>query len=111
MTNQPHQEGRGTFRGRGGRGGVPRRAAAEYEHTVVRGRNYGKQIVSTVVYQSNEEVPETSYREEFEFALKENPPDEANSFGNRNEGYEVQMMENGGQPDKNDLVMGDHPCS
>lgn len=44
---------------RGGRGGGPRKATAEAEHTVVRGYNKGKNIVNTVVGQEDEQ-PESS---------------------------------------------------
>nr|GMC46702.1 hypothetical protein Iba_chr01aCG4530 [Ipomoea batatas] len=81
--------------------GAPRRAAAEAEHTVVRGYNYGKQI----------DVPESTHMEEFDFALKEKPPYATGFYNNRAGSFEVQEMDKGGQSDHNDLVMGDRPCS
>ncbi|XP_031111866.1 uncharacterized protein LOC116015840 [Ipomoea triloba] len=71
--NQNYQPVRNNTRGRGGRGGGPKRATAESEHTVIRGHNFGKQISSIVVFQEKEDVPESSHRAEFEFAFKENP--------------------------------------
>nr|GMC86826.1 uncharacterized protein LOC109192823 [Ipomoea batatas] len=51
---------RGGFRGRGGRGGGPNRAAADSEHTVVRGSNRGKDITSTAVYHNRALSPSPS---------------------------------------------------
>lgn len=107
---QPHQPAHNNTRGRGGRSGGPRRAAAESEHTVVRGHNYGKQISSTVVFQENEDIPESSHRAEFEFAFKENPPDAAHLDGRRT-GSDVVMQDFGDRSDHFDSVMGDRPCS
>ncbi|XP_031111961.1 uncharacterized protein LOC116015934 [Ipomoea triloba] len=47
---QVQQANRGGYRGRGGRGGIPNRAAAEPQHTVVRGSTRGKTISTMVVY-------------------------------------------------------------
>lgn len=106
-----YQAGRGATRGRGDRGGAPRRAAAESEHTVVRGHNYGKQIASTVVVHPEEEASESSHLEEFDFALKENPPDVPGIFSNRERISDEPMLDKGGRLDHNDMVMGDRPCS
>nr|GMD98920.1 uncharacterized protein LOC109179535 isoform X2 [Ipomoea batatas] len=106
-----YQARRGATRGRGGRGGAPRRTAAETEHTVVRGRNYGKQIVSTVVVHPEKEAPESSHLEEFNFAFKENPPDVPAAFRNMENLTDESMCDKGGQLDPDDMVMGDLPCS
>nr|GMD42195.1 uncharacterized protein LOC109171840 [Ipomoea batatas] len=53
FSDQSSQGTRGGARGRHGRGGIPNRTAAEVEHTVVRGSNKGKNIVSAVVYEEN----------------------------------------------------------
>lgn len=51
MVSRLPQNTRGAHRGRGG---GPRQATAELEHTVVRGSNKGKQITSEVVYHMND---------------------------------------------------------
>ncbi|XP_031098763.1 uncharacterized protein LOC116002705 [Ipomoea triloba] len=71
---QPNTANRGNQRGRGGRGGAPRRAAAETEHTVVRGRTYGKQISTTVVHHQTD-IPESSCRNDMDVELLGDPPD------------------------------------
>lgn len=71
----------GTSMGRGGHGAAPRRAAAESEHTVVRGSNRGKHITTTVFHHANDQ-PESSYVSEFGFNFKENPSDVARVFTN-----------------------------
>lgn len=65
---------RGAFRGRGGRGGAPHQAAAETEHTVVRGSNRGRQVTSTVVYQWNEQ-PRIPLIDDTDYTLMGEPPD------------------------------------
>nr|GMD40825.1 uncharacterized protein LOC109179535 isoform X2 [Ipomoea batatas] len=73
---------RGTTRGRGTRGGAPRRAAAESEHIVVRGSNRGKQIASSVVHHMNDR-PEPSRRMDVDYELLGDPPDVPRLFENR----------------------------
>nr|GMC60628.1 uncharacterized protein LOC109169367 [Ipomoea batatas] len=68
-----HSPNRGGTRGRGGRSWVPKQAAAEAEHTVVRGLNRGKQITSTVVHHVYDQ-PESSHMEDIEYQFKEDPP-------------------------------------
>lgn len=73
---------RGTTRGRGTRGGAPRRAAAESEHIVVRGSNRRKQIASSVVHHMNDR-PEPSRRMDVDYELLGDPPDVPRLFENR----------------------------
>nr|GMC60818.1 uncharacterized protein LOC109179535 isoform X2 [Ipomoea batatas] len=80
--NQMAPAGRGVTRGRGIRGGAPRRAAAESEHTVVRGSNGGKQIASTVVHHVND-IPGPSRRMDVDFDLLGDPPDNPGIFEDR----------------------------
>lgn len=89
----PQQPNRGAFRGRGGRGGAPRRAAAELEHIVVRGHDKGKQITSIVVLNSNDS-PEASHMIGLEYGFKEDPPDLARVFTNRREPPYISMRDN-----------------
>ncbi|XP_019172110.1 PREDICTED: uncharacterized protein LOC109167542 [Ipomoea nil] len=65
---------RGAFRGSGGRGGTPRRAAAETEHPVVRVSNQGRHITSTIVYHigNQHEFPTL---QENEVSPRNDPPD------------------------------------
>nr|GMC63017.1 uncharacterized protein LOC109179535 isoform X2 [Ipomoea batatas] len=76
-----HSPNRGGTRGRGGRSWVPKQAAAEAEHTVVRGLNRGKQITSTVVHHVYDQ-PESSHMEDIEYQFKEDPPDAERIFTN-----------------------------
>nr|GMC57896.1 uncharacterized protein LOC109179535 isoform X2 [Ipomoea batatas] len=71
-----HSPNRGGTRGRGGRSWVPKQAAAEAEHTVVRGLNRGKQITSTAVHHVYDQ-PESSHMEDIEYQFKEDPPPDA----------------------------------
>nr|GMD02618.1 uncharacterized protein LOC109164574 [Ipomoea batatas] len=71
---QPQPRGRGGLGNRGGRGGAPRRAAAESEHTVVRGSRLGKQVASTVVHNQCD-MPESSHRTDMDYELLGDPPD------------------------------------
>nr|GMD61430.1 uncharacterized protein LOC109155288 [Ipomoea batatas] len=67
---------RGDFRGRGGRGRGPNRAAADTDHIVVRGSNRGRNITSTVVHQSRGVSPSPSLAD-FGNSYKHVPPDQA----------------------------------
>nr|GMD30856.1 uncharacterized protein LOC109167542 [Ipomoea batatas] len=75
--SQSQGSAQGTTRGKGNRRGVPRRAAVETEHIVIRGSNRGKQIISTVVCH---EPPKSSHRAEQDYGFKEVPPDIARIF-------------------------------
>lgn len=110
MVRQNVDSGRGGFRGRGGRGNPPKRAAAESEHTVVRGSNKGKQIVTTVVRHTNDE-PGTSNLNVFDYALVGDPPDVPNVFaGNLGEQFDAQM-DDVGQLDPGDDRRRGGQCS
>lgn len=102
---QPNTANRGNQRGRGGRGGAPRRAAAETEHTVVRGRNYGKQISTTVVHHQTD-IPESSCRNDMDFELLGDPPDIPRVFANRPVDHDEHMFDDGGQFDQGPLAHG-----
>nr|GMD17801.1 uncharacterized protein LOC109192823 [Ipomoea batatas] len=79
LGSQTQHNVRGTFRGRGGRGGPPRRAAAETEHTVVRGSRSGKQVTTTVVHHQHAH-PESSNRTEDDYGLLGEPPNLGRAF-------------------------------
>lgn len=88
---------RGAYGGRGGRGGVPNRAVAESEHTVVRGSKNGKQI-STMVIHHQYDPPESSQRAGIDYELLGNPPDLARVFVNRTDHADDAIMsDNAGQ--------------
>nr|GME07552.1 uncharacterized protein LOC109192823 [Ipomoea batatas]GME12993.1 uncharacterized protein LOC109192823 [Ipomoea batatas] len=91
LGSQAQHNGRGAYRGRGGRGGPPRRAAAEIEHTVVRGSRNGKQITTTVVHHQYDH-PESSNRTEVDYDLLGEPPDLARVFTD-SPGAEVSTMD------------------
>lgn len=76
----PH---RGGFSSRGGRGGTLRQAAAEIQHTIVRGYNKGKNIVSSVVGAETDQ-PECSHIVP-DNTLLGDPPDIPAIFDVRNE--------------------------
>nr|GMC96234.1 NFX1-type zinc finger-containing protein 1-like [Ipomoea batatas] len=82
----------GGFRGRHGRGGGPNQAAAEAEHTVVRGSNRGKNITSTVVVH---EYGQSSHAmmPGFEHSPKEDPPDREGPAVNEFNFPDVAMTE------------------
>nr|GMC54142.1 uncharacterized protein LOC109147318 [Ipomoea batatas] len=69
-----YQSNYGGSRGRGGRSGFSNQAAAESEHTVVRGSNRGQNITTTVVQHAYGQ-PDFSAMAEFECSPKEDPPD------------------------------------
>nr|GMD52542.1 uncharacterized protein LOC109179535 isoform X2 [Ipomoea batatas] len=101
---------RGSFRGRSGRGGAPRRAAAESEHVVVRGSNKGKHITSTVVIHSKD-VLEPSRKVDVDYELTGDPPDNPGWYANRPEYFEESTFEENGQFDPGDMLMRDQECS
>nr|GMD22350.1 uncharacterized protein LOC109150807 [Ipomoea batatas] len=90
--SQVHTTGRGAHVNRAGRGGIPRRAAAEYEHTVVRGSKTGKQTISTVV-NNQYDPPESSRRNDMDYELLGDPPDAARTFLNMQEDNDATMSE------------------
>nr|GLL35542.1 uncharacterized protein LOC109179535 isoform X2 [Ipomoea trifida] len=69
-----HQATNNGSQGWNRRGGIPNRAAAEAEHTVVRGSNRGRTITTTVVNHAYGQ-PNYSAMVEFENSPKEDPPD------------------------------------
>ncbi|XP_031124243.1 uncharacterized protein LOC116026956 [Ipomoea triloba] len=100
---------RGAPRGRGGRGSAPRRAAAEPEHTVVRGFNKGKQITTTRIQHPND-LPESSDRMEDDYQLLGEPPDIPKLFVPRPEDQDTTMVDNVGRLDQGFSEGRDRMC-
>nr|GMD89647.1 uncharacterized protein LOC109179535 isoform X2 [Ipomoea batatas] len=101
--NQPQTASRGAG-GRGGRGGAPRRAAAESEHTVVRGSRHGKRVVSIVVHHHNNS-PEPSHRFDMDANAIGDPPDLTGTPGNTLAETAVAMDDDTGQFDQDGLQL------
>ncbi|XP_019184589.1 PREDICTED: uncharacterized protein LOC109179535 isoform X2 [Ipomoea nil] len=75
----PFHAQHGSIRGRLGRGGPPRRAADEAEHTVVRGTNHGRDISRAVVHHANDQS-DISPMVVLENTCRNDPPDIAKVF-------------------------------
>nr|GMD77943.1 NFX1-type zinc finger-containing protein 1-like [Ipomoea batatas] len=90
-----HQATNNGNRGRSRRGGIPNRAAAEDEHTVVRGSNRGRNITSTVVNHTYGQ-PNYSAMTEFENSPKEDPPDQGGHCGDDFNFPDIAMEEGDG---------------
>nr|GLL31240.1 uncharacterized protein LOC109179535 isoform X2 [Ipomoea trifida] len=91
---QPQSAGRGAHGGRNGRSGAPRHAAAESEHTVVRGSRLGKQVATTVV---QHDIPETSSRAYIDHNVLGEPPDLARIFDNNQLEADADMVDDTSQ--------------
>nr|GMC98065.1 probable polygalacturonase [Ipomoea batatas] len=94
-------------RGHNRRGGMPNRAAAEAEHTVVRGSNRGGMITSTVVNHTHEQ-PNYAAMTEFENSPKEHPPDQGRDGSDEFNFPDIAMEEGDGQCDLVDGVAVGH---
>ncbi|XP_031095268.1 uncharacterized protein LOC115999567 [Ipomoea triloba] len=92
---QPQPSGRGAHGNRGGRGGAPRRAAAESEHTIVRGSRLGKQITNTVVHNQCD-IPESSYRTDMDYELLGDPPNVPRGSSSRPNDVDATMSDETG---------------
>nr|GMC57969.1 NFX1-type zinc finger-containing protein 1-like [Ipomoea batatas] len=97
---------RGGNSGRDGRGGVPNRAAAEAEHTVVRGSNHGRNITTTVVHHAYGQ-PDLSALAGIDHSPKDDPPDDE-QIGGDNISSDAVMIEDDGPGEPFGFVANSH---
>nr|GME12106.1 uncharacterized protein LOC109179535 isoform X2 [Ipomoea batatas] len=86
-TFEPQQSSHQPSRGRGDRSGN-RRAGAESEHVVIRGRDKGKSIVTTVVHH-----PDDTTTARLEDTILSDPPDKATDLPDMAEPPDEAMAE------------------